>query len=133
MNTTTITGNATDAPTVRFLEGGQAVCGFTVAHTPRSRTADGNWVDGQTSYLKVTVWGAYAENTADSVAKGDRVIVTGRLQEHTFTATRGERHGQEVRRIEMVADEVGLSTKWATVKATTTTTRGSKGDAEDEG
>ncbi len=62
MNTTTITGNATDAPTVRFLDGGQAVCGFTVAHTPRSRTADGTWTDGQTTYLKVTVWGGDAEH-----------------------------------------------------------------------
>ena len=113
MNTfVTIAGNLTRDPELRFTQGGKAVCNLSVAVTPRRRDErTGQWEDGQTSFYNAGVWGPAAENTAESLAKGDRVLVTGRLVEREW-----EQEGQSRRRHEIVADEIGVSLQFATAK-----------------
>ncbi len=117
MNTTTLTGNLTRDPELRYTPSGQAVASISIAETPRRRNAQtGQWEDGQTSYYEATVWGPAAENVSESLQKGDRVIVAGRLVERSFTATRGEPEGDTIRRHEAVVDEIGTSLRFATAK-----------------
>ncbi len=116
MNSTTLTANLTRDPELRYTSSGQAVASISLADTPRRRNAQtGQWEDGQTSYYTATVWAA-AENVAESLHKGDRVIVVGRIVERSFTATRGEHQGEIVRRHEIVVDEIGPSLRFATAK-----------------
>jgi single-strand DNA-binding protein len=88
-----------------------------VAITPRRRNAEtGNWENGETTYLNASEFGPTAEHVAESLATGDRVVVTGRLVERSFTATQGQRAGQEIRRHEIVIDELGVSLRYATAR-----------------
>ena len=82
-NHTTIVGNLVDDPELRFTNTGIAVANLRVAVTQRIQQ-DGEWRDGDTSYLRVNVWRGQAEHLADSLAKGDRVMVTGRLPQHSW-------------------------------------------------
>jgi single-strand DNA-binding protein len=70
-------------------------------------------VDGATTFLDATVWGSQAENVATSLHKGDRVIVVGRLETRLYTPTQGASAGQEVRKLEVLVDEIGPSLRWA--------------------
>jgi single-strand DNA-binding protein len=109
--TTTITGNLTDAPELRFTPNGAAVANFRVAVTPRVR--DGNdWKDGETSFFRVNAWRQLAENATESLSKGDRVIVVGRLKARSWETPEGERRSV----VEIEADEIGPSLRWATAK-----------------
>src|SRR6266702_5492967 len=76
---TTVVGNLTDDPELRFTSNGVAVANFRVAVTPRIREGD-QWKDGETSFFRVNVWRQHAEHVADSLSKGDRVLVVGRLR-----------------------------------------------------
>ena len=109
MNTTaTVAGNLTRDPQLRYTPSGTAVVTVAVAITPRRRNAEtGNWENGETTYLNASEFGPTAEHVAESLATGDRVVVTGRLVERSFTATQGQRAGQEIRRHEIVIDELG--------------------------
>jgi single-strand DNA-binding protein len=118
-NHTTIVGNLVDDPELRFTNTGIAVANMRVAVTQRIQQ-DGEWRDGDTSYLKVNVWRGQAEHLADSVAKGDRVMVTGRPRQRSWETP--ERDKRSVTEIE--ADEVGASLKWATAKVERTSQRG---------
>jgi single-strand DNA-binding protein len=118
-NTTTITGNLTSDPTLRILESGNSVANFTVAVTDRiyDRTT-GEWKDGATAFIRCTAWrNAGAENIVDSMTKGTRVLVTGKLRQHTYTTDSGEQRTST----ELEADEVGLSLRFATATAKKTT------------
>jgi single-strand DNA-binding protein len=123
--TTIITGNLTDAPELRFTPNGAAVATFRVAVTPRVR--DGNdWKDGDTSFFRVTAWRRLAENATESLSKGDRVIVVGRLKTRSWETDQGERRTV----VEIDAEEIGPSLRWATAKPErATATSGAKAKA----
>ncbi len=125
--TTIICGNLTDAPELKFTPNGAAVANFRVAVTTRVREGD-TWKDGDTSFFRVTAWRSLAENATESLSKGDRVIVVGRLKARTWETPEGERRSV----VEIDAEEIGPSLRWATAKperATTGTTSTSKGKA----
>jgi single-strand DNA-binding protein len=118
-NHTTIVGNLVEDPELRFTNNGIAVTNLRVAVTKgSSRTA--KWRDGDTSFLKVNVWRGQAEHLADSLAKGDRVMVTGRLRQRSWETPEGDKRSVT----EIEADEVGASLKWATAKVERTSQRG---------
>jgi single-strand DNA-binding protein len=121
--TTTIVGNLTDEPEVRFTQGGAAVANFTVAVTPRRLDGQGGWEDGDTSFLRCTAWRTLAEHVGE-LAKGTRVIVYGRLQQRSWETAEGERRSV----VEVQADEVGPSLRWATARVERT--RSSSGPAK---
>lgn len=100
-----IMGNLTRDPEVRFTQSGTAVASFSVASQDRKRDADGNWVDGDTTFLDVTAWRQTAENVGDSLSKGDRVVVYGRLRQRSYETKTGEKRTV----LEVEADEVGPS------------------------
>jgi single-strand DNA-binding protein len=108
---TIITGNLTDDPEIRFTQNGAAVANLRVAVTARIKDGD-TWKDGDTSYFRVTVWRTLAEHAADSLAKGDRVIVTGRLKTRSWETPEGETRTV----VELDAEDIGPSLKWATAK-----------------
>src|SRR5215216_4545473 len=118
-NHTTIVGNLVDDPELRFTNTGIAVANLRVAVTQRIQQ-DGEWRDGDTSFLKVNVWRGQAEHLADSLTKGDRVMVTGRLRQRSWETPEGDKRSVT----EIEADEVGASLKWATAKVERTSQRG---------
>jgi single-strand DNA-binding protein len=101
-NHTTIVGNLVEDPELRFTNNGIAVANMRVAVTQRIQQ-DGEWRDGDTSFLKVNVWRGQAEHLADSLSKGDRVMVTGRLRQRSWETPEGDKRSVT----ELEADEVG--------------------------
>jgi single-strand DNA-binding protein len=112
-------GNLVDDPELRFTNNGIAVANLRVAVTQRIQQ-DGEWRDGDTSFLKVNVWRGQAEHLADSLSKGDRVMVTGRLRQRSWETPEGDKRAVT----EIEADEVGASLKWATAKVERASQRG---------
>jgi single-strand DNA-binding protein len=109
---TTLIGNLTADPELRFTPSGAAVANFTVASTPRTfDKASGEYKDGQALYMRCSLWRQPAELAAESLSKGDRVIVTGRLRQRSF-----EKDGQKRSVIELEVDEIGPSLRYATAK-----------------
>lgn len=122
----TLCGNATSDPEMRFTPSGVAVAKFTVASTPRTYNKTSQaWEDGQTLFLPVTVWRQQAENVAESVVRGCRVVVQGRLSQRSYE----DREGQKRTVYEVEADEVAVSLRNATAKATKASSSG-KGQQE---
>src|SRR5215207_2652289 len=118
-NQTTIAGNLVETPELRFTNTGTPVTNLRVAVTQRVQD-NGTWRDGETSFFKVNVWRGQAEHLADSLTKGDRVMVTGRLRQHTWETPEGDKRSVS----EIEADEVGASLKWATAKIERAAQRG---------
>ena len=117
-NAMTLVGNLTGDPELRYTSTGTAVANFTVAHTPRTYDrATGVWRDGETLFLRCVVWRELAEHMMESVVKGSRVMVVGRLKQRSFAVDEGERRTV----IELHADEVGVSLRYATAKVTKVT------------
>lgn len=112
-NTVTLVGNITDDPELRYTPGGAAVANFTVAVNSRKRVGD-QWEDKLEGFFRCTCWRDMAENIAESLTKGTRVVVTGRLQESRWE----DQDGGKRSRIEVQVDEVGPSLKWATAAIT---------------
>ena len=111
----TIVGNLTNDPELRFTPSGAAVANFTVASTPRSfDRQSGEWKDGETLFMRCSIWREAAENVAESLTRGTAVIVQGRLQSRTFDTKEGEKRTV----IELACDEVGPSLRRATAKVT---------------
>ena len=111
--TITVIGNLTADPELRFTTSGAAVCNFTVASTPRAFDKQSNeWVDQETLFMRCSVWREAAENVAESLQKGTRVIVQGRLKARSYETKEGERRTSQ----ELEVDEVGPSMKYATAK-----------------
>jgi single-strand DNA-binding protein len=109
----TVVGNLTNDPELRFTPSGAAVASFTVASTPRTLDKSSNeWKDGDALFLRCSVWRQAAENVAESLQKGARVIVQGRLKQRSFETREGEKRTV----IELDVDEVGPSLKYATAK-----------------
>jgi len=120
----TLVGNLVDDPELRFTPSGAAVANFRVASTPRTfdRQA-GEWKDGESMFLTCTVWRQYAENVAESLQRGMRVIVQGRLKQRSFETREGEKRTV----FEIDVDEVGPALRRATAKVTKTAGQGGGG------
>jgi single-strand DNA-binding protein len=108
-----LVGNLTDDPELRFTPSGAAVANFTVAATPRKFDRQSNeWRDGDPLFLRCSVWRQQAENVAESLRKGHRVLVSGTLKQRSYETSGGEKRTV----IEVEAEEVGASLKHSTVK-----------------
>ena len=111
----TLVGNLTADPELRFTQAGIAVAGFTVASTPRIfDRASGEWKDGDALFLRCTLWRQPAENVAETLTKGARVIVTGRLKQRSYDTREGEKRTV----VEVDVDEIGPSLRYATARVT---------------
>jgi single-strand DNA-binding protein len=117
----TVVGNLTADPELRFTPSGAAVANFTVASTPRTFDRQSNeWKDGEALFLNCSVWRQAAENAAESLTRGMRVIVSGRLKARSYETREGEKRTV----FEIDVDEVGPSLKYATAKVQKTSRSG---------
>src|SRR6266540_4572516 len=107
----TLTGNLTADPELKFTSNGAAVANFRIAVTARVRDGE-TWRDGETSYFRVNAWRALGEHVTDSLAKGDRAVVVGRLKSRSWETPEGEQRSV----VEVDADEVAPSLRWAVPK-----------------
>ena len=111
----TVVGNLTAAPELRFTPNGAAVANFTVASTPRTFDRQSNeWKDGEALFMRCSLWKEAAENAAESLQKGMRVIASGRIKQRSFQ----DRDGNNRTVIEMDVDEIGPALRFATAKVT---------------
>ena len=119
----TVVGNLTADPELRFTPSGAAVASFTIASTPRTfdRTAN-EWKDGEALFLRCSIWRQAAENAAESLTRGMRVIAQGRLKQRSYETREGEKRTV----VELDVDEVGPSLRYASAKVNKTQ-RGSSG------
>ena len=109
-NTITLVGNLTRDPELRFTANGRAVASFGIA-VGRRYQVNGEWQE-QTSYFNITAWGELGENAAASLSKGSRIVVTGRLEQREYTTREGDKRTA----IDVIADELGPSLRWATAQ-----------------
>src|SRR5512139_1903056 len=113
--TITVIGNLTDDPELRFTPSGAAVAKFRIASTPRQLDRQsGEWKDGEPLFLQCSVWRQVAENVAESLQRGMRVIVSGRLRQRSYETKEGEKRTV----VELEVEEIGPSLKYATAKVT---------------
>ncbi len=111
--TVTVIGNLTNDPELRFTPSGAAVASFTVASSSRVLDKTTNeWKDGETVFMRCSVWRQYAENVAESLTKGTRVIVSGRLRQRSYETREGEK--RQV--MELEVEDVGPALRYATTK-----------------
>ncbi|MBH0118725.1 single-stranded DNA-binding protein [Rhodococcus sp. CX] len=111
----TVVGNLTADPELRFTPAGAAVANFTVASTPRVFDRQSNeWKDGEALFLRCNIWREAAENVAESLTRGSRVIVQGRLKQRSYETREGEKRTV----VELEVDEIGPSLRYATAKVT---------------
>ncbi|MBM4568967.1 single-stranded DNA-binding protein [Rhodococcus hoagii] len=109
----TVIGNLTADPELRFTPAGAAVANFTVASTPRTFDRQSNeWKDGEALFLRCNIWREAAENVAESLTRGSRVIVSGRLKQRSYETREGEKRTV----VELEVDEIGPSLRYATAK-----------------
>ena len=109
----TVVGNLTADPELRFTPSGAAVANFTVASTPRTfDRQSGEWKDGEALFLRCNIWRQAAENVAETLTRGARVVVQGRLKQRSFETREGEKRTV----IELDVDEIGPSLRYATAK-----------------
>ena len=124
----TVIGNLTADPELRWTQSGAAVADFTVASTPRTYDRNaGEWRDGDTLFMRCSVWRDVAENVAESLRKGMRVIVQGRLTQRSYDTQQGERRTV----VELQVDEVGPSLRRARAQVTRTAPSGGGGYQSD--
>ena len=113
-NSVTVTGNATKEPEVRFTTGGSQVASFSVAVNRRWQNRQTNEWEEAVSYFDVSCWNQLSANVAESVGRGTRVTVTGRLEQRSWETKEGDRRSK----VEIVAEDVAISLKWATAQVT---------------
>jgi single-strand DNA-binding protein len=124
-NQVTIVGNLTDDPELRYTPNGAAVANFSVAVSRRVKDdATGQWKDADTSFLRVSAWRSLGENIAESLTRGSRVVVVGRLRQRSWETPEGDKRSV----VEIEADEIGPSLRWATAKVEKTSRGGGSGD-----
>src|SRR5262252_4189974 len=119
-NSVTIVGNLTRDPEIRYTAGGQPKASFGVAVSRRWQNRQSNEWEEQTSFFNVVCWREMAENVTESLGKGSRVLVTGRLEQRSWETENGEKRSV----VEIVADDVGPSLRWATAQITRNERRG---------
>jgi single-strand DNA-binding protein len=121
----TVIGNLTGDPELRFTPSGSAVANFTIASTPRTFDRQSNeWKDGDTLFLRASVWREAAENVAETLTKGMRVIAQGRLKSRSYETKEGEKRNVT----ELEVDEIGPSLRYASAKVTRTQRSGTGGN-----
>ena len=120
----TITGNLTDDPELKHTGNGNLVANFRLAVTARVKDGEG-WRDGDTSFFRVNAWRQLAEHVAESLSKGDRAVVIGRLKSRSWETPEGDKRSV----VEVEADEVAPSLRWATAKPQ----RAANGEAKPSG
>ncbi|MBN9620263.1 MAG: single-stranded DNA-binding protein [Actinobacteria bacterium] len=119
----TVVGNLTADPELRFTHSGAAVASFTIASTPRTFDRNSNeWKDGEALFLRCSIWRQAAENVAESLQRGMRVVAQGRLKQRSYETREGEKRTV----VEMEVEEIGPSLRYATAKVNRTQ-RGSSG------
>src|SRR5947208_6701400 len=111
-NSVTLVGNITRDPELRFTPSGQAIATFGMAVNRRFQR-NGQWEE-QTSFFNITAWGTLGENASNSLHKGARILVNGRLEQRSWETQEGEKRSV----VEVVADEIGPSLRWATAEIT---------------
>ncbi len=112
---TTVIGNLTSDPELRYTQNGLAVANFTIASTPRHfDKASNDWKDDEALFMRCSVWREFAEHVAGSLTKGSRVIATGRLKQRSYDTNSGEKRTS----IELEVDEIGPSLRYATAQVT---------------
>ncbi len=122
---TTIVGNLTADPELRFTQSGAAVVSFTVASTPRIfDRQSGEWKDGDALFMRCNAWRQVAENVSESLFRGNRVLVTGRLKQRSFENKEGERRTV----VELEVEEIGPSLRYATAKVSKVSRSGDAGN-----
>jgi single-strand DNA-binding protein len=122
--TITVVGNLTNDPELRFTPSGSAVANFTIASTPKTFDRNSNeWKDGETLFLRAAAWKEAAENVAESLTKGMRVIVSGRLKSRSYETKEGEKRTV----MELEVDEIGPSLRFANAKVNRTQRSGNSG------
>ncbi|RPA64814.1 single-stranded DNA-binding protein [Gordonia oryzae] len=120
----TVVGNLTAEPELRFTPSGAAVASFTVASTPRTFDRQSNeWKDGEALFLRCSIWREAAENVTESLTKGTRVIVQGRLKQRSYETREGEKRTV----VELDVEEIGPSLKFATASVNRASRGGSSG------
>ncbi|QCX47466.1 single-stranded DNA-binding protein [Arcanobacterium haemolyticum] len=120
----TVVGNLTADPELKYVGSGTPVASFTVASTPRNLNRQTNeWEDGEAMFVRCSVWREYAENVTESLSKGMRVVVTGKLQVRNYQ----RQDGSQGTSIEMQVDEVGPSLRYATAQVNRTQGNGNSG------
>jgi single-strand DNA-binding protein len=120
----TVVGNLTADPELRFTPSGAAVASFTIASTPRTFDRNSNeWKDGEALFLRCSIWRQAAENVAESLTRGMRVVAQGRLKQRSYETREGEKRTV----VEMEVEEVGPSLKYATAKVNRTQRGSSSG------
>ena len=128
--TITLVGNLTADPELRFTPSGAAVANFTVASTPRTFDRNTNeWRDGEAMFLNCAVWRQAAENVAESLQKGMRVVVQGRLKSRSYETREGEKRTV----FEIDVDEIGPALRYATARVTRNSGGGGGGRSSDRG
>jgi len=126
-STVTLVGNLTREPELRFTQSGQAIATLGIAVSRRYQQ-NGEWQE-KTSFFNVTAWGQLGENAASSLTKGSRAIVTGRLEQRSYETQDGEKRSV----VEVVADEIGPSLRWATAQVDRNDRREGGGQASGSG
>lgn len=122
----TVIGNLTADPELRFTPAGAAVANFTIASTPRTFDRQSNeWKDGEALFLRASVWKEAAENVAETLTKGMRVMAQGRLRSRSYDTKEGERRTV----MELEVDEVGPSLRYASAKVTRSARGAGEGSA----
>jgi single-strand DNA-binding protein len=124
-NTVTLVGNVTDDPELRFTPSGAAVANFTVAVNRRFQK-DGQWEDRLDGFFRCSCWRDMAENVAESLHKGTRIVVVGRLQQRSWDDPEGNKRST----IEIQVDEVGPSLRWATAAVQKSRRTGATGGSD---
>ncbi|MBE7372173.1 single-stranded DNA-binding protein [Dermacoccus barathri] len=120
----TVIGNLTADPELRYTPNGAAVANFTVASTPRQFDRQSNeWKDGETLFMRCSIWREAAENVSESLQRGTRVVVTGRLKSRSYETKEGEKRTTT----ELEVDEIGPSLRYATAKVNKTQRSGGPG------
>ena len=126
-NSVTLVGNLVDDPELRFTPSGVALAKMRLAVNRRWRDQSDEWQE-ETSFFSGTCWREMAENVAESLQKGARIIVTGRLQQRSWETQEGEKRSA----VEITVDEIGPSLRWATASVNKTTRGGGSGDWQEQ-
>ena len=120
INTITVSGNVTRDPELRFTQSGQGVASFSIAVNRSWQNRQTQEWEEQTSFFDVKCWAQLGQNVSDSLSKGSRVVVSGRLEQRSWETDNGEKRSV----VEVVADEIGPSLRWATAQITRNERRG---------
>ena len=120
-NVVSLTGNTTRDPELSFTAGGTAVAAFGLAINSRKKDTDGSWIDGDPQFFDIKAFGELAENIAESISKGTRVVINGRLN---YSSWESKDDSGKRSKVEVIADSIGADLRWATAQVTRTERKG---------